>query len=513
MGYKGQTLAIRCDQGGFSYNQNTDLLTPNQYIIPSRNFNLHEGGRHKRGGTAKINGSAGYGNGRIMGGIDFQLPTNSYQVVLSSDGGLYKNSTTTLKTGMATAHHPSFAVFGTQLFVCDGQTLPQIWDGVGAGTTGIAHPAPEWTGTNQPIQCISHGANASRRVWYLLGNVLSYSALNDGGNVTGGGQMTIDTGDAFGLVGMIEWQNRIIAFSRTKSFIIDDTDPDIANWGWAPAAWSGGAAHWRLMVLTQNDLIVMAPDGEVYSVGTVQAYGDYKRASVSRPSFVDNFIRDKMDVTTVEDWHMSFDPTLRAIFIFMRRQGITYVDTAAVFFIDRAPEGGWTIHDNQAGISGYWASCSFPVRTATTNYVLYTGGYTGFVWALNQATRSDDGLGFYGGFRTPVLSFDNPRVLKHFKRVFVVAKTSGAYNLQVSVWVDGVSQPAGTISLAGQGGVLGVGQLGTFILGGADFVNQVMDLGYRGKRLQLEFFNSGTGQDFFISQVLVDFRLMGVRPQ
>jgi hypothetical protein len=188
------------------------------------------------------------------------------------------------------------------------------------------------------------------------------------------------------------------------------------------------------------------------------------------------------------------------------------VDTSLDYFIDRPPEEAWVIHDGAVDTSGYNASCSFPVRTSAGVNQLYTGDYAGFIWKLEQATRSDDGNGYYGGFTTPHMAFDNPRVRKHYRRGYVVSRTQGNYNLQARVWVDGEAKASKTVDLSGAGGVLDTDVLGSFVLGGSEFLDRRFELGHFGKRLQVELYNTGAGQDFFVSQVLIDNKMMGPLP-
>ena len=518
VGYAGSTYQIPCNRGGLNHNQNTDLIRPEMFVSPSRNINLHEGGRRKRGGTAKVNGTAVSGAPTIMGGFDFQLAASSFQVFLGSDGGLYSNSTTTIKTGMSTANYPSFAVFENELYVVDGDTTPQTWNGVAAGTSNITSPSGDWSGADQPFQVLVHGRGASRRVFFLFSSTIYGSSLGDGKVVTGGTSVffPIDTEDAVGLTGAAEFGNRLILFGRKRAYIFDDEDASTANWGYAAAPWKGGAAHWRVIAQTPTDLIVMAEDGDIYSVVAAQEYGDYKQASITRPAFVDNYIRENVDLAYIQKFHAIYDPALRAVFFWVVRTGQTTVDTALVYFIDRPAEEAWAVHDNQNTASGYKAACSFLTRTGAGTYTVYTGDYAGFIWKLNQATRSDDSNAYYGGFKTPNLPFDNPRVRKHFRRGVVVAKTQGDYDLQVNIWVDGESKDATTVSLSGTGGVLGSFILGVDaaadVLGGSEFLDRKFELGHYGRRLQLEFYNSGAGEDFFVSQVLIDNKPMGALP-
>ena len=294
MSYAGQTLVIPQTEGGYQYRYDLELIEPTALVGESRNFNLHRDGRQKRGGTAKVNATPVSGAPRIMGMYDFRLPASSFQVFGATDGQLYSTPTTVLKAGMSTTNHYSFVVFGNELFVCDGATIPQTWNGSAASTSDITTPAVDWVGSNQPFQFIVHGKGASRRLWAVMKNGVYFSTTGDGKEFAGGssGLIPVDTGDAFGLVGGIEFGDRLILFSRSKAFVVDDTDVDSGNWGYQAAQWDGGAASWRTIAKTPNDVVVMTEDGEIYSFSAVQSYGDYKQASIARPAFMDTYLKE-----------------------------------------------------------------------------------------------------------------------------------------------------------------------------------------------------------------------------
>lgn len=507
MGFAGRTFSIPCNQGGFSFDKNTDTISPSMFVMPSRNINLHQNGREKRGGTEKVNGTAVSGSPRILGLFDFRLPSSSFQVFGADDGSIYKNSTTTIQTGLSTTGKFGFCIFDNELYAWDGANNPYTWDGAAASMTVITTPAADWA-TSKPIQMVAHGRGASRRLWALAGNAVYYSSLGNGKEFSGGtsGKITIDVQDSYGLVGMCEFGDRLIVFSRTQSFIIDDTDTSYANWGYAAAQWTGGAAHWRLILVLENDVLVGAEDGQVYSVTAAQEYGDYKKASIMRPAYIDNYFKANAALSSIADFHLAYDRNLRAVKYFFVRSGQTEVDSALVYFIDRGADQGWSLHDNQSSASGYSASCSAEVRTGDGTYLLYTGDYDGFIWKLEQATRSDDSAGFYGGFKTPNINFGDPRLRKHYRQLRCIMESQGDYNLQVSIWVDGESKTGQTISMSGAGAVLGSFVLGTDVLSGTEFIDGRLDLNYVGKRIQLEFYNSNAAQNFFVSQILIDFK-------
>lgn len=512
MSYAGQTYRIPFDEGGLFFDANIDAVPPTAMLL-CRNINFHEGGRASRGGTSKSNETAVSGAPRIMGLFDFQRSGTSYQVFLADDGKLYSNTTTTIKTGMSTTNYPSFAVFEDELYTVDGDTTPQVWDGSGA-IANLGSPNGDWSGSSQPFQVLVHGRGVSRRLWMLFGSTLYYSSLGDGDVFTGGtsGTIPIDTMDSIGLTGAVEFGNRLIAFGRTQAYLVVDDDTDTATWGYEKAQWTGGAAHWRVIVKTPNDLLVMAEDGEIYSVGAVQSYGDYKQASLTRPARIDRWIRENVDLTKIERFHACYDQKLRAARFFVVRNGQTAVDACLKYFIDRPPEQAWAVDDGIDATSGFDASCSAQVRTATGTYEIWTGDHAGFLWRLERTNKNDANAAYTATFKTPNLSIEDPRGTKNFRRGHVTVRPEGDYDLSVKVFVDGDFKATKTISLAGAGAVYGTGVYDTDVYGGNDLVEGTFELGYIGKRIQLEFFNSTVDQDFFVSGLLLDVKPLGSRP-
>ena len=518
MGYVGQTYVIPFQMSGLNLNKNIDSIPPTGLVV-ARNVNLHEGGIGTRGGTTKDNTTAVTSSPDIRGLYYFRLINgNSFNVFGTSAGSVYQNSTTTIKTGMSSSNKFWFETFENTLYIVDGATTPQTWDGVAASTSNITTVSADWTGSNFPDQIIKHGRGNSERLWAKgVSNRpegVDYSELGNGGIFSGGtsGKITIETGDGFGIVGLIEFGDSLFAFGKRQTYIIDDSNVNTVSWGYDLAPWSGGVAHHRLLVKTDNDLFAMMEDGTIYSVTQAQFSRDYKRASVTRPAFIDRYIRDNVLLSSISDFHAVYDPNIRAIYWFVVRINQTECDTALVQFIDRSPEQAWVIHDNQSSNSGYSAACSALIRAGAGDYEVWTGDYSGFLWKLNQANANDDSVAFYNGVKTPNAALDNPRISKHFKRGRVVTEPKGTYSVNVNWWVDGVAQTARTISLAGTGSVFGTGTFGTATFGGEDLIDSSYEFGQYGKRIQQEFYMNTVNQEFFLSSNLIDFKPMGVLP-
>ena len=514
MAYKGSVFPVICSQGGLTGATAVNDIPSEMMLYGSRNLNLEKGGRRKRGGTAYVNANAFADTPKVLGIQEFKIRAGTQFIVChTNDGKIYKNATDTIKTGWGTTGYTSFAQGDDTLFMCDGASVPQVWSG-SSNTADIHEAAADW-GAAPPHQFLLHGRLASMRMW-AVNKTTVYASKSWGAALdmqhfsTGAESIVIDTGDSYGLVGIAEFGDRLMAFGKNQAYNIDDTDATPANWGWSPSQWKGGAAHRRLLVNTTNDLIAMAEDGEVYSIGAVNQYGDYKAASLTKDSWMHDFIKAYVNLTYINDFHGVYDPLLRAVVIFVALQGSTTPNAALLYFVDRAPKDAWMLHDNTVYASGYGASASCAVRTAAGSNIIYTGSTVGRVWKLNQTTRSDQTNGYYNGFVTPSDPFKLNNIIKHYNALSIITEASGDHTIGVGVYVDGEKVKDESISLTDSTATLGAFALGTDTLAGASIKRLDSRLGVIGERIQYEIYNDTPDEDFFISEYVTQFKHMGV---
>jgi hypothetical protein len=255
----------------------------------------------------------------------------------------------------------------------------------------------------------------------------------------------------------------------------------------------------------------MVDDGEIYSINAVSDYGDYKLASLTRASWMHDWIKENVDLSYISDFHGLYDPFLRAIKIWVVRKGCTEIDTALLYFIDREPADAWMIFNNDGYSSGYNASAATAIKDPTNgSYKIYTGDYGGVVWELNKPAREDNGNGYYAGFKTPNDAFDNPSIEKLFNRMKFIVEPKGNYYLQAKIWIDGMLKVTGTVSLEGSGVYLDVFMLDTDLLADQNLSETNLAVGVRGKRIQVELYNSNASEDFFVSGYMTEFKSLGI---
>ena len=501
MGYQGQTFKILCGKGGLNASTDKYAISAESMVVGSKNLNLTKGVRAKRGGTVKVNATAIDSGQQIMGIFDFLKPAGSqYIVFATANGKLWKNTTVTIKEGLTINKFVGMEQFESLVFFFNGANVPSYWDGATATSTDMTLIPTDWATTNFPIQMIRHGKENSERLWAIgcPSNPYTVYASKNGlgtdfsdANVT---TFNIDTGDGFGIVGAGEFLDNLFCFGRRKAYIIDDADTNVTNWGYEGAPWEGGVAHNRLIVKTPTDLICMAEDGEIYSVGAAIQYGDYVKASLTQGTYLHDWIKKNLQLSYINSFHSIYDPVLRAVKFFVVRVGHTTVDTALVFFIDRPANEAWMIHDNLNYASGYNASCAALIRVGAGDYEIYTGDYSGYIWKLEQSAKNDNSNAFWSGFKTSILDYTNGRVNKRHDRGWLIMEPQGTEELTVEWWVDGVAQSSQSVTAAS-------GQR-----------HYPFPLGQAGNDIELQVSNNTKDEDFAISQLLIDFKVLGVKP-
>ncbi|MFQ5915722.1 MAG: hypothetical protein ACE5JS_21325 [Nitrospinota bacterium] len=532
MPYAGQTYRIPANRGGWNANPNADLIPP-ESMVEARNINLHRGGRETRGGVAKVNGTAIPNGPRITGIFQFRKKDGSeFIVTTTADGKIQKDYSTELKTGLTANKISSFAVFKDQLYICNGADRPQVWDGVAATTSDITNIPTDWTGTAWPKAMIVHGRGASESLWAwgVPGLEEKIYVSQNGADNFSDAQVTIlsiETGDGFGIVALAEYLQTLVAFGKRRSYIIDDESTDRTQWGYNPARWDGGAASNRLVVRTPNDLVAMQEDGEIYSVVRAQEVLDLRAVSIARPAHIHVWIGDNVDLSQIDDFHMIYDPALRAILFFVIRNGESRSDSAMAFFIDRPAEEAWV---NRRYYKNYFASSSGLVRVAAGDWRIYLGGYTGFAWKLEDESFLDDGEYYYSGFTTPELAFEDPRGEKQFDRAHLVLRRMGSETIQAHLFVDG-DAIVGGFFLVDENGNNVVDESGNLIIG-YEFDPYTFQMtapppltspqrlssaqhaiGRNGRRIQSEIFQTVAGERMFVAQILYDFKPLGPEPR
>ena len=532
MGYSGQTIEVDLNAGGFNYNPNLDSLQLGAMIDGSINTTLQDGGRRKRGGTSHVNTSAISGTPKLMKLHDFILTTGTqFLMMAGADGKLYKNFTDTLKTGLSTTNYWDMSSMNDLLVTTDGASVLQTWDGAAGSTSDVSTPAPDWaTDSLYPQQLVLHGRGLSQRMWsWTTNNKIFGSKIFDADDWGATNGFISDTNNVFAtreggsITGMYEFGDSLFITTARNTYILQDSNSDISTWGFTLAQFNAGSAHWRVMARTPNDMLIMMDDGEIYSLVTVNAKGDYKASSITKPAFIDRWIRDNVDLTQISKFHINYDPKIRAVLVFMVKSGSTVVDVCLPYFIDRPVDQAWGApFENEDFDCGYNASVSALVKVAAGDYRLRTGANTtGFVWDLNQSTFADNNEAYTGKVYLPESGFGDNVSMKMFKRIIFTGFNTAINDdddLSLQWTTDGIAntpQSVNFIALA-----LKVDDPDAIVdqaivgcpKGSLYNLEAILPLGQPARRIGIRFSNSTEGDDFYVTSVQVDAKPLGRRP-
>jgi len=141
---------------------------------------------------------------------------------------------------------------------------------------------------------------------------------------------------------------------------------------------------------------------------------------------------------------------------------------------------------------------------------LTIGDDAGFVWNLDQDTRSKDGVGYEGKFESPQvdLSFLDPSLgtkRKEGKFLEIAVEPTGDWDLNVDILWDGAITQTVTFNMGITGATLGTFVLGTDKLAGSISLNRKKRITGGGRRFSIAGRNSGAGEDFSVSKFYLHF--------
>jgi hypothetical protein len=420
--------------------------------------------------------------------------------VVTTSGGNLQVDLTNIEIGPAgttkrTIYRTIAGDTGNHLFVVEiaDNTTITYSDNKADGDLGAASPTDslaflpsDWQGS-WPKHMIKHGKSGNNclvawgveaypnRLYFSENGLADFS----NGNVVA---MNILTDK---IVAVAEFVGQLIVFSQDKAFIVNDTDTDIANWTYSTASWDGGCAHQNLLVRLPNDLAVMSEEGNIYSVKATFQHGDYEIGSITKPVFLDDWIRKNIDLSQIEKFHGIYDDELRAVKYFMIPNGESLPSLCLVYFVD----------------FNLWSKHTFDIKHLCSNFLkinnsvwkIFTGGDVGIAHSLESKIFLDSGSTYRSNFKTTPFTMDNPRTHKIFDNLWTVVKPKGQEVVQFKIYID--NDLYKTILLR--------------FTGAEDISRNIVNaIGTTGNRIEIEFENLN-GDDYFISQFIFDYQDIG----
>jgi hypothetical protein len=353
-------------------------------------------------------------------------------------------------------------------------------------TENLAFVPTDWQ-TGWPNYFFKHGRGNQQRL-YSFGvdgypNRL-YASVNQEADF---GDAVVTVIDLLGnrITGATEFGENLLLFSDNKSYILNDSDATVSNWGINAATWEGGTAHQKMIVNTPTDVVVVSPEFNIFSIATTQKYGDMEIGSISKPVYLHKFAEDYLDLQQISKFYTEYDKNIRAVKIWVVLKNETAPTACLVYFVDKTPETGWVEHNFD-----FNSHCSAIIQVSKNEWKIYTGGDDGKVYMLESNTLRDDGRIYESSIATTPLILDNPRNEKQFDKVWVVMKPKGTEALAVDIDID-------NRALATQYLIMTTPS--------TNLQNYFSFVGATGQREEVKI-TSRDGKDYFLGSLLIDFK-------
>jgi len=524
MAYQGLIAELPIGLAGLTGSKHQSQITP-QHLIVADDLTYESGTIQKEGGASKYNSTAISGTPSIVGGWDW-FPTDGTQrmVVVLDDGTIKKDTggggfTVTLGSGftITTATVPMFVEGGKEaaandrkLFIfTDGSNGIQVLsaDGATVSRLSTANDPADWTNTHPTFGLIHEdrlwgGGNSNDA------HRLYYSTVGDHEDFAGGGsgQLAIFPGEGTKLVGAISFKGLIICWKFPKGiYIVDTTDPTIANWKVSRLSQSLGGVSHQGAVLVDDDVLFMDATGLFHFISAITEFGNLgtRNLSTANEANMDEFFRDEINFNS-----------------FARVRGIYYPAKAEAHFAISAL--GSSINNRRTVVDFNSTIPRFRFSRRDTPISMWLkedgdgiprptiGDDAGFVWNLDQDARSRDGVGYNGQFQIAHLDLSHldPKfgtIRKSGQFLELVVEPRGNWNLNVDVFWDNELTQTVTFNMGTTGSTLGSFVLGTDKLAGDTVLNRKRRITGGGRRFSVVGRNSGDGEDFSVSKMYLHF--------
>jgi hypothetical protein len=519
MGYKGFVVELPIGKDGFTGTKNLSETRPTQ-LIQAMNVEYSDGPITKEGGSVKYNSTVISGTPLILGGWDW-FPSSGTQrmIVYTDDGKLLEDTgggdfTVSLKTGLDTAAYPMFVEGGKEgaannrkLFCFNGVDVVQVLSGDGATTADLTTPPTDWSGANQPT-C---GANHEDRIWGA-GNAndphrVYYSDTTDHEDFTGGvsGQVPVYPGEGEKIVAIQSFKGLLIVWKYPKGvYYIDTTDPTVANWKVKRLGTSTSGISALSTLITDDDIVFIDSNGQFQFLSTVQEFGDVSNRNLSKIADLNVWMRDNINFSRLDKCQAVWYPKKREARFALTKSGSTVNDIQVIIDFNRPDLPRFRFSD-QNTCESLW------LRLETDNtYRPICGDDAGFVWKLDDETRSKDGSGFEGKMQTAHDDFGwKEKVLTAKRKIGqfleLVVEPQGNWNFDVDVYWDDALENTYSFNMGSTGATLGSFVLDTDVLAGTSVLNTKKRITGSGKRFSMVAKNNGAGESFAISKFLLYF--------
>jgi len=464
-----------------------------------------DGGPHKAPGTNRLNASVIESSQTVTGIYDYwRLGTSAIaaqrRIVhvndkVYHDGG--SGSFASLTTGLEVGAVPHYSTFNDLLIIGSTSTtdVPKSWDQSTFQNLAGGPPRFAFSIRHQGKQWASGNWLFPYRLYYsVTGNPEDWTN-------TGSGSIDIDPGDGDRIVGLFSWKNDLWVFKGPNKLSIHRIT------GTTPTAFARvtfidglSAANQSCIFPMGDDVGFVSPRGTIHSLKATANYGDYSQSYLNYPIL--GWCRDNMNQNRYPYWQACTDALHGYTLISFPITGTTNNTRCLMmdwrFLNQGEPYPRFALWD-----FGSFASLGYCLDTNAKTRI-FAGGYTGYVYRLDQTDRTHESTTIAFDILTPNLTYGSEFTLKTLSVVGIghAAKNTNTATLGWSS--DGNTEQTQTFTQSAGGFMLDSSDLdSTDLLGGANWSQKFLELeeGGIGRTMQYRITENNNSSDIEIHNI------------
>lgn len=520
MASKNIKIPIPLGTDGLVGSSNMSEIPPTA-LTEALNVSYYGGVISKAGGSAKYNSTAISGTPTILAGSDWNLSGSIQRMIVYTDAGtLLKDSgagafATTLKSGLSTAptNSPMLIRGGAEsqgrnrkLFIFNGANPVQVLSGDGTTTTDLASPPADWTGANQPVFGFIHdnrlwgggNSNDAHRVYYSL------AADHEDFLTSDAGSLSIYPGEGEYLVAGVSFKNAAFLFKYPQGiYAVDTTDPAISNWVIYSLTKDVGVAGPDCITKFDDKLLLMDTTGSFYIIEETDSAGQFSLVPISPSKDMNLFVKNNVNLDA------SVLAKVQSVFYSLKREAhfaVPYLGSSVnnrdlIVDLNRQnPRFRWNDKDTCVSL---WLR-----KNSSGQLAPVCGDNAGFVWKLDQDTKSKDSSGYLSEFRTADTDFSYfdqqlASIRKNGQFLELVFNSVGSWNVDIDLYWDSIYYDTIVASMGIKGEGLGSFTLDTDVLAGAAATTTVNKISGAGRRFSIKVRNQNANEDFSLSKAFI----------
>ncbi len=397
-----------------------------------------------------------------------------------------------------------------KLFFFSSTTQAKVLIGDGSAIGNIRAPAADWASTFPTFGIIFQG-----RLVALKDHRIYISKWNDHEDFTttavdgsGAASFPIFTGEGDGLVSAAVFKGSLLLFKKPFGIYVFNwnggplDEPENVSISRLSDSFAVASPHSPVQVL--DDLLSGSMSGSIFSLKATSAYGSLEAGDVLANQRVRDYVRQQLNSIGIPYQHSLYYPEKEQAFFTGRSTAASSQNRMLVLdFSRQAPRMTIETKDQP--------TCLALRKDSNGIQRPIYGSDGGFVFLMDQATRSVAGAGYNGEFQTPYVDFSYldgslADKTKLFDFLQITYTAVGNWPFYVDVMIDGTFVETITYNMS-QGIGLGTFRLDIDRLGNITPKTNRRPMHGSGKAISFRMYNNTVNEYFSVERLVVGFRV------